>query len=72
LKSSNIKYQQRSNYFLYKGKDKTSTIKTKCLERLQEILQKDTNVKIAPTKEELDNFWKEIFEKSFNTMKKLT
>ena len=32
----------------------------------------NTNVKNAPTKEELDNFWKERFEKRFNTMKKLT
>jgi len=29
-------------------------------------------VKNAPTKEEMDNFWKEIFEKRFNTMMKLT
>jgi len=29
-------------------------------------------VKNASTKEEMENCWKEIFEKRFNTMKKLT
>jgi len=37
------------------------------------LRQKKTNVKNAPTTEEIENFWKEIFGgKRFKTMKKLT
>jgi len=37
------------------------------------LLRQKTNVKNAPTTEEIENFWKEIFgEKRFKTMKKLT
>ena len=58
-------YQQRHNGFLDTGKDKTSTIKTKCKKFYNLLRQKNTYVKNAPTKEEIENFWKEIFGEKF-------
>jgi hypothetical protein len=45
---------------------------TDCKKFYNHIRQKNTNVKNAPTKEEIENSWKQIFERKFNTMKKLT
>jgi benzoyl-CoA reductase/2-hydroxyglutaryl-CoA dehydratase subunit BcrC/BadD/HgdB len=45
---------------------------TDCKKFYNLLRQKSTNVKHAPTKEETENFWKEIMEKRSNTTKKLT
>jgi hypothetical protein len=50
------------------GKDKTSTVKIKCLEHTARnftnfLRQENTIVRNTPTKKEIENFWKEVFGK---------
>ena len=63
MKSLNKKFQQRRSGLLDTGKDKTSTIKIKCKKCYNLLIQKNTYIKKAPTKQDIETFWKEIFGK---------
>jgi hypothetical protein len=72
LKSLNKKYQQRRKDFLDKGKDKTSTIKIKCLEQTARNFttfsdRKIPMCKMHQPKKKQRTFGKKYLEKRFNT-----
>ena len=67
MKSSNKKYQQRQQFSRNRKRQnqyyQNKMFKTDCKKFYNLLRQKNTNEKNAPTKEELEIFWKEIFGK---------
>jgi len=61
------RYRKRQNQYYH-----NKMFRTYCKEFYKLLREEYTNVKNAPPKEEIENFWKEVFGKRLNTLKKLT